>query len=229
MTRITPANLVIMVLATLLGFATPKIAVLHPQVLIKDFKDGLIPHLYANFGFIPYGQGMNGKVYYSQSGNKDACSIHHLLTENIEKIHLHDNIIMMVDRGGCTFAQKVRNIQKVGGDMALIVDNSDEDLSKLILSDDGSGAGLHIPAMMISSTDGQKLKNWLYDERISGGVELNVQFMMSDRTTEHSDHVNIDMWYTSSDHKSIRLIEHLGQYVESTTDEFTINPKIVSF
>jgi hypothetical protein len=68
---------------------------------------------------------------------------------NIEKFHIDDKIIMMVDRGNCTFAQKVRNIQRVGGDIALIVDNTNEDLDKLILSDDGSGAGLHIPAVMI--------------------------------------------------------------------------------
>lgn len=37
------------------------------------------------------------------------------------------------------------------------------------------------------------------------------------------------MWYTSSDHKSVRLIEHLGHYVNEVTDVFTINPKIVSF
>ena len=104
MTRINPAKLVMFALATLLGIVAPKISVLHPEVLQNEFREAIIPHLYANFGFIPYGQGMNGKVYYAQSGNADACTYHGLLTENIDKVHIHDKIIMMVDRGNCTFS-----------------------------------------------------------------------------------------------------------------------------
>ena len=82
---------------------------------------------------------------------------------------------------------------------------------------------------MISKTDGSYLKEQLRDERISGGVELNIQFLMSDRTTFWSDHVNIDVWYTASDHRSVRMVEHLANYVDSATNYFDINPKIVTF
>lgn len=63
---------------------------------------------------------------------------------------------------------------------------------------------------------------------MSGGVELNMQFLMSDRTTEYSDHVNIDMWYSSSDHKSMRMVQHLAWMVDKVPEMFDINPKIVS-
>ena len=68
MTRTNPANLVILLFTTLLAIVSPKIAVLHPEALKDQFKDGRIPHLYANFGFIPYGQSMNGHVYYNSWG-----------------------------------------------------------------------------------------------------------------------------------------------------------------
>jgi len=68
----------------------------------------------------------------------------------------------MVERGGCTFAQKTRNIQKVGGDIALVTENSDnEDFTTLIMSDDGSGAGLHIPSVMISKADGAFIEKYV--------------------------------------------------------------------
>jgi len=39
----------------------------------------------------------------------------------------------------------------------MIIDNKKEDINKIVMSDDGSGAGLRIPSMLISYEDGQKL------------------------------------------------------------------------
>lgn len=63
----------------------------------------------------------------------------------------------MADRGDCTFVEKVRNIEEAGAGLAVIVDSKKEDVSKIVMSDDGSGAGLRIPSMLISYEDGQKL------------------------------------------------------------------------
>lgn len=66
----------------------------------------------------------------------------------------------MVDRGDCTYVQQTRNIQKLGGALALIVDTLNEDISEVILSDDGSGAGLEIPAIMINKEQGAILEKF---------------------------------------------------------------------
>lgn len=50
---------------------------------------------------------------------------------------------------------------------------------------------------------------------------------MSDHANP-DEHIDIDLWYTSSDHRSLRLIFHLGKYVEEVKDIMRINPKIVS-
>jgi hypothetical protein len=55
MTRINPANLVKLALTAFVGVVSSKIVVLHPEALKNSFTDGQIKHLYANFGFIPYG------------------------------------------------------------------------------------------------------------------------------------------------------------------------------
>lgn len=60
----------------------------------------------------------------------------------------------LADRGDCTFVEKVRNIEEAGAGVAIIIDNKKEDISKIVMSDDGSGAGLRIPSMLISNDDG---------------------------------------------------------------------------
>jgi hypothetical protein len=42
----------------------------------------------------------------------------------------------------------------MGGALAIIIDPMEEDISEIILSDDGTGAGIRIPAMMINKYDG---------------------------------------------------------------------------
>ena len=67
---------------------------------------------------------------------------------------------MVADRGDCTFVQKVRNIEESGAALAIIIDETDEDINDIIMSDDGTGAGIRIPSMMMSKGDGIKLLDW---------------------------------------------------------------------
>jgi len=70
--------------------------------------------------------------------------------------------IVLVDRGGCSFVTKVRNIEKAGGSLAVIIDDKvNENAKNVIMSDDGTGAGIRIPSMIIGYEDGKKLKDFL--------------------------------------------------------------------
>ncbi len=64
--------------------------------------------------------------------------------------------IALVDRGSCIFVTKVLNAQAAGAS-ALIMINSDD--STFTMS--GSGAGINIPSVMVSSSDGQAIKDEL--------------------------------------------------------------------
>ena len=55
----------------------------------------------------------------------------------------------------------MRNIEKAGGSLAVIIDDTQEDIAKVIMSDDGTGSGIRIPAMIIGKKDGQILKDFL--------------------------------------------------------------------
>ena len=69
---------------------------------------------------------------------------------------------MVAARGGCSFVTKVRNMEEIGTAVGIVIDNQEnEDPDSLIMSDDGSGAGIRIPSMMISKSDGDKLLGFL--------------------------------------------------------------------
>lgn len=90
--------------------------------------------------------------------------------------------IVMVERGNCTFVTKARNVQRVGGLFALIVNNNDDDIDKMILSDDGTGSDIYIPTVLISKKDGEMLKKYMYDNRNSPvslkNIILSIEFRM---------------------------------------------------
>ncbi len=57
--------------------------------------------------------------------------------------------------------KKVRNMENIGVAVAIIIDDSDEDIESVIMSDDGTGGGIRIPAMLINKSEGKKLLDWL--------------------------------------------------------------------
>jgi len=65
--------------------------------------------------------------------------------------------VMMVERGGCHFVTKSRNIARAGGKVAIIIDTENENINKVLMSDDGTGMGIAIPSLLIGSKDGKIL------------------------------------------------------------------------
>jgi hypothetical protein len=51
-------------------------------------------------------------------------------------------------------------VQKFGGVLMIVADNKPgEDPKYLVMADDGSGASVQIPSMLIGKSNGEKLKN----------------------------------------------------------------------
>jgi hypothetical protein len=68
---------------------------------------------------------------------------------------------MLSDRGNCSFVNKVRHMEEAGAAVGIVVDNVNEDVSEIIMSDDGTGAGIRMPSMLIGKADGKKLTDFL--------------------------------------------------------------------
>ena len=75
---------------------------------------------------------------------------------------------------------KVRNVENAGGKVALIVNNDDMNISRIIMSDDGTGRDITIPALLVSKKDGQILKDFYsknqYDIVTLNKISLNMNF-----------------------------------------------------
>ena len=85
------------------------------------------------------------------------------LEEDGEKEDAGDYItpFMVAARGGCSFVTKVRNMEEVGVAVGIVIDNEAEDVKSIVMSDDGTGAGIRIPSMLISKSDGDKLLDFM--------------------------------------------------------------------
>ena len=103
-------------------------------------------------------------------------------------------------------------MESIGVAVGIIYDNLDENPEKIIMSDDGTGGGIQIPSMIISKTDGKKLKQFF---RESTESELEQLAIMASFEMEHpDDRVEYDLWITSSNDKALDFIADFG-----TTDK----------
>jgi hypothetical protein len=57
---------------------------------------------------------------------------------------------MIADRGDCSFVRKVRNMERAGAGVGLVVNSHDEDIKRVVMTDDGTGHGIRIPSVLIS-------------------------------------------------------------------------------
>jgi len=119
--------------------------------------------------------------------------------------------ILMVDRGSCSFVQKVRNAQHVGAAGVIIADNicicSDEECTAVnpgvkcennepIMADDGSGGDIDIPAFLIMKHDADIIKAQMVDNG------QNIQIQMGWMLPQQDDRVEYELWTVPSEHVS---------------------------
>jgi hypothetical protein len=159
----------------------------------------------------PYGGAIVQTVFYADS---DLCDP---LVNNTKgfperfdergKLPWSSPYILMVDRGGCTFVQKVRNAQRTGAAGVLIADNtclcidmecmSNTDMrtcenTEPIVADDGSGSDISIPSFLMFKRDADSVKNELKANR-------PVQIEMAWSLPNTDDRVEYNLWTTPAD------------------------------
>jgi len=180
-------------------------------------KPGGYTHREALFGTPPYGGSINQPLYYADSDLCDAT------VDRTKGYPLRDKddsgvmqpwpspFILMMDRGTCSFVQKVRNAQHVGaagviiadnvcicGDlecMAASTDNKCEN-NEPIMADDGSGGDIDIPAFLIMKHDADTIKKEMIDNK------QNIQLQMSWTIPHADDRVEYELWTVPSEHVS---------------------------
>ena len=88
--------------------------------------------------------------------------------------------MVLVQAGECPITTKVRNIEKAGGQLAIIGDAYFEKVEDLFLEDvDGSGFSLTIPALLISKDDTFLLKSEL-DKNVTIKLKADLEISKTD-------------------------------------------------
>jgi hypothetical protein len=95
------------------------------------------------------------------------------------------------------------------------------------MSDDGTGTGIRIPAMLISQKDGKILKDFLttQSKALSDQAALSAEFVMQN----HDNVVKYEIWYTSSNDKALDFIKNFKDNHVSLSDSVQFQPRIVTW
>lgn len=142
-----------LIFLTLIQFTSATITVISPESLRDEFHKGIKSSL-GDFGNPPYNTKIRGTLFYPLL-DRDGCSPITNLPHDSDIEHY----IVMFDRGNCSYSIKVKHAQQIGVKALIIANNvPGEDVSEIIMRDNGIGGNLFIPALMISMEDADRLK-----------------------------------------------------------------------
>jgi hypothetical protein len=112
--------------------------------------------------------------------------------------------------------------------LSLIIDDNEEDIQRVILSDDGTGAGIRIPALLMTKKDGQKLRDWMLKatKEELDQIQLQADFLIERK--QEGDSQEVELWYTSSDDASLDFLRNIARYFEGLMRVIDFEPKFVT-
>mmetsp|Transcript_30715 Transcript_30715/g.57516 ORF Transcript_30715/g.57516 Transcript_30715/m.57516 type:complete len:504 (-) Transcript_30715:283-1794(-) len=201
-----------------LHFARAQVRIVAPRNLKDEFRssNGRIDGSTATFGAPFYGDSFLGRLVYGESKGELHCtdtdydvpdpSEYTPPGKSYKEVSLIH--IVLVERGGCSFVTKVKVARQKHAHAVIIIDKPDskltsKDIRNIIVADDGYGANINIPSVLISREDGQKL----IDATKVAGSEVVVELawdVPSQRV------VMVDQWMDSasaSSHKFLKAFE----------------------
>ena len=111
----------------ILSFA--RIQVKSPEELMNEYTmtNYSITTSYANFGIIPYGKSLKGRIYFDPS-NPTGCDSFGDFDYNWNSTRSTIIPIIVVKWGECSFVKKVWNIERAGGQAGIVIDDKIEDV-----------------------------------------------------------------------------------------------------
>jgi len=211
----------------------------------KLYKQGGYDHREALFGRPPYGGSIAQNVYYTEldmcDPSKSVYKTHPYETNEKGEVYMKPPFILMVDRGGCAFVQKVRNAQRNGAAGVVIADNvclcSDQDCmaynqqkgdtapcetAEPVMADDGSGADVSIPSMLMFKHDADKLK-----EEVMGNRPVRIEMQWS--LPQPDDRVEYDLFSSPTDPVTHHFLEEFKWIAKALGDRAYFTPHMYVF
>lgn len=219
----------ILLLSMKLPTINTQISVLYPENLAKKFENNHIKATYALYGEIPYGSSTITRLsnfllpdfsdpYYACSEIPDKSSNLYDEKNAIDSTSSLTTVIF-VERGNCSFVTKTRNVQKAGGQLAIIMNNNNMDLEEVFLSDDGTGSDIVIPTLFISKSDGELIKKAIKDKEIANKIVLSIDFKLNQTVK-----VNNELFFSSDNVEMYKLLEDYQAFFNQLI--YSINFKV---
>lgn len=116
-------------------------------------------------------------------------------------------------------------MENVGVAVGIIVDNTDEQIEQIVMSDDGTGGGIRIPSMLIGKDDGNAIIKFL-KEASQEDIE-SITIMASFLMDKPDDRVEYDIWLTSSNDRALDFISDFSSYDEKFGEKVLMTPRYV--
>lgn len=181
-------------------------------------------HREALFGIPPYGGSIEENVIYAEM---DMCTPY-------SNSHWKPPFILLIDRGGCTFVQKVRNAQHAGAAAVVIADNTclcsqdhvctpepntECEKHEPIMADDGSGFDVTIPSVLMFKQDADPIK-----EASTKKKTVRMELKWSVPTPD--DHVEWELWTSPTDYVSSHFKTDFKSAVAALGEKASFTPRM---
>lgn len=180
-------------LALACAASSSALKILAPQAYRSHIK-----HTPASFGNPNYGGSITGQLLYFKSDHLGCKPLDRsLIPMDMEG----RTFIIMLDRGNCTFVQKVRDAENIAANGVIIVNTDDTLVS---MADDGTGRNIGIPSVLIGKTQGANL-----EKAVAAGTKIMVELNWN---IPHPDnHVEWEFWTSSGDLNAASFLEEFSK------------------
>jgi len=210
----------------LFQFINCGISIAQPESLANKFFNSEIEAVYGDFGSIDLGFEALGSVWIMplKENSKDELDPNYACN-SLEKIKiLKDNYnfanfnVVLVDRGSCSFPKMAKEVEKIGGDMILIVNNEPGSVSGYrVTNDDGRGSEVSIPVAMISYNDGKAIMDYIINHP-KENVYLNIEIGLNQRNK-----VKIDLFTNILNLETFKFLSEFRSYFNSLDKYIDMN------
>ena len=136
--------------------------------------------------------------------------------------------MILIERGNCTFVTKSRNVEQIGANALIIGDNkANENVTNLVLSDDGNGNSISIPTFMVRKRTydlfAKVVENKDSDEQNKLIVKVDLQM-----TTIKNGRLTLTIWISSLFDFTPEMLESLGEFLPKMASDVDFEFKILS-
>jgi len=187
----------------------PSMVILGPEKLREEFahQNYQVEISVANYGYVPYGGSITGSLKTANNligekgcGDPDVDNAQGTINNPTD-----DNVIVMTQRGDCFFVTKTLNVQNIGGSVAMIVDDKDEENTKIIMT--GESDLVHIPSILIKRYVGE-----IFADFMSQNPGEEIDLFISFPIPHPDDRVEYDIYMLSTNIEIMQFLKEFSQY-----------------